>query len=446
MLWSCLASAGPNRNHRLGWHMKEQANFKRGWGRALLVSSLLLPTAGCDNLLTVDTPGEILAENLESPSNAPLLTRSALSSFECAFGAYIMAAGTLGQELIEAGLSSSTWPVEQRTVNDQSPYGSDSGCDEPAIYVPLSTARWSADNLLEKLTGEWSSEEYPDRADMIGTLGAVSGYSLTLLGEGMCSAALDLGPEMFPSDFFTEAVERFQIGLAAGASPELTNWNRVGLGRALLNLGDAQAAADAVRDVPEDFIFSTTHSNTTASRRNPAYRQVVVNGDPVVDGTHYFGLTFDGVPDPRVPVTDPGDEKGSDNLVPWWRHTKYTSESSPLPVARWAEAQLIIAEAEGGQTAVDIINDLHARAGLPPYDPGVHTTPGPSDEITNHIIQERRREFFLESHHLGDFRRYDLPLDPAPGEPYPWTGGGFYGDARCFPVPFSERASNPNFS
>ena len=82
------------------------------------------------------------------------------------------------------------------------------------------------------------------------------------------------------------------------------------------------------------------------------------------------------------------------------------------------------------------------------FNPTVHRTAGPfgTDYIKNQIVEERKREFFLESHHLGDFRRYNLPQQPAAGTVYPWTGGGFYGDARCFPLPASEKASNPNLS
>ena len=58
------------------------------------------------------------------------------------------------------------------------------------------------------------------------------------------------------------------------------------------------------------------------------------------------------------------------------------------------------------------------------------------------IIEERRREFFLEGHRLGDLRRYNLPFLPAPGAPY--GPGGTYGNQTCFPLPDVERINNPN--
>jgi hypothetical protein len=414
--------------------------------RNLLILSLALSTAGCDKFLAVETPGDILASTLDNPKYAQLLATSAVSRFECGFGAYIMTAGSLGYELIISGTGSSQYPMDQRTLTDKAPYGSSDSCNLNGLYVPISTARWMADDLRTKLDGVWKGENIANRPEMIGTLAAISGYSLTLMGESMCSAAIDLGPEMTPKQMFEEAVKRFDVALAAGASAAITNLARVGKGRTLLDLGDAQGAAAAVRAVPAGYVYNNTYSNAVPDRRNPVYYNITVQRNPVVDGRYYFGLTFDGVADPRVPVTNPGNLKAADNLVPRWTQTKYANESAPIPVARYAEAQLIIAEAEGGQSAVNIINALHTAARLPAFNPAVHRTAGPfgTDYIRNQVVEERKRELFLESHHLGDFRRYNLPHLPAAGTVYPWTGGGFYGNARCFPLPFNERASNPN--
>ena len=112
----------------------------------------------------------------------------------------------------------------------------------------------------------------------------------------------------------------------------------------------------------------------------------------------------------------------------------------PIPIARWEEAQLIIAEVAGGATALAIIDALHAQAGLPSFS-GTNPT---ATQITDHImLEERRRELFLESHHLYDMRRFDLPFLPPAGTPYP-DKGGFYGTATCFPLPDVERDNNPN--
>ena len=115
----------------------------------------------------------------------------------------------------------------------------------------------------------------------------------------------------------------------------------------------------------------------------------------------------------------------------------------PIPIATWDEAQLIIAEAAGGQRAVDIINAFHDAAGLPGYDPATDMVEGPTgDNLLNMIIQERSRELFLEGHRFWDHRSFEIPLDPPPGAPYP--KGGAYGSMRCFPLPDVEKNNNPN--
>src|SRR5262249_15950976 len=119
-----------------------------------------------------------------------------------------------------------------------------------------------------------------------------------------------------------------------------------------------------------------------------------------------------------------------------YTQTKYPTVDSPIPLATWAEAQLIIAEIEGGQQAVDIINALHAAVGLDPF-----TSSDPT-AIHEQIIEERRRQFFLDGHRNYDRIRFNLPLDPAPGAPYRW--GGVFGSAKCLPLPDTERLNNPN--
>ena len=88
------------------------------------------------------------------------------------------------------------------------------------------------------------------------------------------------------------------------------------------------------------------------------------------------------------------------------------------------------------------INAVRAtRPGLPAYDATGQTLA----QVQTQLVEERRRELFLEGHRLGDLRRYNLPFLPAAGTPYP-GGGGVYGTQTCFPLPDIERINNPNIS
>ena len=211
----------------------------------------------------------------------------------------------------------------------------------------------------------------------------------------------------------------------------------VGRARARLDLGrGAEAVADA-QLVPAGFVKQAMYSAASTRSMNRVYQMNVRDGRVSIEEP-FRDLTFQGVPDPRVPVVNTG-ERAPDGINIVWATSKYPSLEAPIPVARWAEAQLIIAEIAGGQTAVDIINALHSAAGLPPFS---STDP---TEIANQVLEERRRELFLEGQHLFDTIRFDLPLVPAPGTPY-GLKGGVYGTTKCLPLPNAERDNNPTLS
>ena len=152
-----------------------------------------------------------------------------------------------------------------------------------------------------------------------------------------------------------------------------------------------------------------TYSNAKPTRQNVVYNVLSQLLEATVD-VPFRDVTFEGVPDPRVSVVDAG-TKVSTTSTEVFLPAKYPAFESPIPVGRWEEAQLIVAEADvaagdvGG--AVGIINTLHANAGIPAFAGG---TP---EEVQAQIIEERRREFFLEGQRLGDIIHYALPLFPA---------------------------------
>lgn len=64
-------------------------------------------------------------------------------------------------------------------------------------------------------------------------------------------------------------------------------------------------------------------------------------------------------------------------------------------------------------------------------------------EIQAQVREERRRELFVEGHRLYDTIRFNVPLNPLAGAPFP-NGGGTYGTNKCLPLPDVERLNNPN--
>lgn len=400
---------------------------------------LTLPlVGGClDKLLEVEAPSRVLEEEILKPSNAPILVKSAIADFECALGHYIATAGLFGSEFEDSQQTGAQWDYDRRTLGSYIGWYATNTCDDRlATYAPLSTARWSADRVLGSLQ-EWTDAEVAGRTGHIATVAAYSGYSHLLLGEAFCTVALDAGPELSRAEVFKKAEERFTLAIAAAgtaAKTDILNMARVGRARARLNLGDKTGAAADARLVPEGFAKNAAFSAASFRSTNRVFRANNRDEQISIDPS-FKNVSFQGVPDPRVRVVNTGRLSTNQRTV-IWTQTKYAGEGTPIPIARWAEARLIIAEVEGGQSAVGIINQLHTRAGLPPFSSNV------PQEILAQVIQERARELFLEGHHLGDLIRYNLPLVPAAGTPY--LQGGVYGDQRCFPLPDAERLNNPN--
>jgi len=422
-------------------------NRKMVRARVYAVGALVMAggLSACEKLLEAEAPQLIEEESLQQPANAAVMVAGAVADFECAFASYIATLGTVSDEFRDSQANADTWQLDRRTNTPNAGLYATNTCGGFAAYTPVSIARFGADNTA-RLLQEWTDEEVPNRASLLARTYAYAGYSLILLGEAFCSAAIDVGPELTPAQVFAEAEKRFTSVLstvAAGSSvtnDSLRNLALVGRARARINQGKfAEAAADAAL-VPNNFTFNARYSSTVPRAENRIYRINNLNGNMTIDSTAR-GLTVGGTPDPRVPVTDAA-RGGSQQSVRLWVQNKYTALNSPIPIASWREALLIRAEAaaEAGQVAaaVGFINQLRTRVNLPAFAAAT------AAEVKAQIPDERRRELFLESHRLYDTIRFNLPLVPAAGAIF--HAGGTYGNQKCLPLPDIERLNNPNIS
>lgn len=417
---------------------------------------VVLVTAGisaCTEITALEqvNPGQVSASTLYVPSNGQLLVNGAISDFECAYTRYVVGSGLLIDELSNAIGATANFDYDARRLTTNAPYGTGACAtnQQPPIYTTLSTARGSADTVLARLR-EWTDASMPTgvvRTKLIAQAAAYAGYSLLLLGEGMCSAAVNLSSEMTPAQLFGEAKIRFDSAVVSATTVSdaaTLNFALLGRARTLLNLKQPAAAGTDAARIPVGFVANTGTDNVAVRRQNMSFLSINQNQWSTVDAA-FRGLTINGAPDPRVAVTNTlrvGTAQGSQI----WTPDKYPLLTTATPIARWAEAQLIVAESK--QAAGDLagaavaINAVRAtRTGVPVYDVTGQTT----DQVLATIIEDRRRELFLEGHRLGDIRRLSLPLTPVAGTAYP-GGGGVYGSQSCFPLPDVERVNNPNIA
>jgi hypothetical protein len=412
--------------------------------------------------LKQENQGTLDASTLYTPANAALVVNGAIGDFECAYNRYVVGSGLFADELTVAIAQTSNFDYDARRVLTSAPYGTGncgsppSGFQQPGIYTPLSVARATGDTAAAKLE-TFSDADVPNRQKLIGQAYAYAGYSLVLLGESMCSAAINLGPEIQPPALFSEAVARFTKAIAAAtAANDATTLNLAKLGRARAELdlsggsgtnANLTAAAAEAAAIPATFVVTTSPDAINARRQNIVFQHISQNAYSTVDPS------FRNVPppdattgqDPRVVVTNLN-RTGTASGSQLWLPAKDATVSSPVRLASYAEAQLIVAEAAARNNdlvgAAAGINNARSRtAGLPTYVVPAGAT---SADVLAQIIEERRREFFVEGHRLGDIRRYGLPFLPAAGSAYQY--GGVYGTQTCLPLPDVERINNPTIA
>jgi len=417
-----------------------------------IVGLLLLGSAGCERLLEVQAPSQVQDDNLHKPANAKLLVDGSRAAFGCAFQAYINGAALLTDEMEDTQLAAAAWPWDRRDWTSAVGSGyAEATCtafQTFGVYRPLQTARFTAEDAIKSITA-FPDAEVTNKPQLLAEANLLLGYGRILLGEGFCSAAEDLGPELFPQDFFARAESSFTEAMAqaqvAGATA-IGTAARLGRARARLDL--ARLPGQAVDLAKYGAAETDAALIATGFTYNVPYNAAAFYSQNNIVQRNRLSLLYGVAPsyrnlgDPRVQVTK--GPLGADAVDTVWFANKYPALNTPIPLATWREARLIIAEAElaagNVTTAIATLDSLRGRAGvgLPPYSGAIDP-----DSVRAYLITERSRELFLEGHHFWDINRFNLPLNPPAGTPYP-VKGGTYADLRCLPLPDIERLNNPN--
>jgi starch-binding outer membrane protein, SusD/RagB family len=316
----------------------------------------------------------------------------------------------------------------------------------------LQTARSSAETVINYLRVWTDAQVSGNRQQMIATASAYAGYSYVLLGEGFCSLAFSkinpdrsiaYGGEVTRDSTFKLAVVRFTEAITAAqtitpattASTDILRMAYLGRARAKLDLRDYVGAKADAAQIPSGYVHNSTYSGTVPRRNNLVFNENSLANTSSSVGEPYRTISAS---DPRVPLVQ--SNVVSTSGIRHWYQTKYPVVGSPIPIATYEEAQLIIAEADiranSLATALPIINASRARGSQ-----GIFLGTTQAEYLTE-LVDQRRRELFLEGQQLGDIIRFGTVLQPAAGTPYHFAGGT-YGNQLCFPLPSAERLNNP---
>ena len=111
-------------------------------------------------------------------------------------------------------------------------------------------------------------------------------------------------------------------------------------------------------------------------------------------------------------------------------------------MVNWKDMWLIRAELEGGQRAIDLVNEVRAADALPSV---TYADPANAKQIRYMVIEERRRALFLEGRFFSTkLENLDLLWFPRAEGRNPNRNGSVYSGGVRLLMPGDEYTLNPN--
>jgi len=461
------------------------------WARRTLATAVLGLSLGalsaCDSLLEVDLPAKLTDVAFEDPAGVLTQVNSVIANFETAYNNYVWEA--FGREdggevqLASPGTESGTFT-----------YGT-----EALWFGEFMISRRFADFLHKKLTNDWTAQQVPLRGRYLALTSIYEGAAVGLMGQTLCEVSIDGGPLLTAEQTLANAEVILTRALseieATGDFPMpsgvATSARSMAYGlRAQVRWmagNNAGALSDAAQ-VPANFVAWVTRDATPARRNKPYYAGTQVRwaelygvvdwwnglpnpvtgqtwGNPVpFTGYQTLGILPDGraVRDDGLPIRTAGPYRTAaensavaDTRVravraliaggggESWVNARYDGQGSDIPLVTGKEMLLIRAEIEGGQAAIDLVNQLRAASGLPLV---TYADPNNAQQIRYMIIEERRRAMYLEGRFfMTKLRNPDILWFPRGTGSTLRSRFGLRGGVR-FLMPDNEFLLNENLS
>lgn len=388
---------------------------------------------GCD--LSVTNPGPVQDNFLDEEGAFPAVVQGAKRLFALGYTRLALDGAMSTFEAIPGGLFDTEFKKGILT--------SDNSDDN---WENLQEGRWVSEDGVRRLqeAGAGSTAAYAE-------LLVLAGYANRALGQNMCSAVFDGGPEEDFMNYFARAeghfTEAMSVASGAGASDLV---DAALAGRADVNMwqGDWSEAVSDAGAISDDFVFQIDYYDLDFPDSNEMmFRQASLPWrEYTVWGTFMEGYYTD-TGDPRMAWRDNPDDPITmvDNL-PFYVQLKFTEFTSPHTLAsgwemRLIEAENILANSPASfQAAVDVINQVRTRnVSDTDGNPLPLVTAADATEAWSLLKQERRIELWGENRRLGDLRRWSIENRPGAQPMEDMSGRSF-----CFPVGTTEVNTNTN--
>ena len=443
--------------------LKNGRHSMRPWIRACGVALIAITaTASCSTEVT--NPGPVQDENLSNRNAATALVNGSGRALGSAINWISYTGAAVAREIHPAG-STGSFGITNRWQNGEL------NVDDPDLnehWEQAQRARWMAEEAVRRLTaagppGPNELQTVAQYNNLLQLAHLYAGFANRLLGENMCGATIDGGPELPYTEFLDRAEASFTaaIGITGGTAATITNQaNAARGGRAAVrvHLGNwAGAIADAATQA-SSYVYNISYFSVGEdAQRN---RIFWASGNSRESGSAYRAHTqwntwhYDyrqASLDPRVPITVTalnGDAAiECCGVVPFWPEAKHVGSAAPIRLTSGremlliqAEERLIAGDMAGGMA---FINQTRTAAAVP----GAALVATDIDDAWRLLKRERGIELWLEARRLGDLRRWAAAARPGALDPLESVGPAAHLARQdlCFPISKGERETNPNF-
>jgi hypothetical protein len=391
--------------------------------------------AGCST--DVKDPTVVQASTIDPVADARVFSLSGQQNFYVAYGSFINNTANYSNETWSGAVRNETNDIARHVIVDTnvdlngsfwSPMQQVIGTNDQVITVLKATPTFTTDIAVAR-SSLWS------------------GLAAEFLGEIFCQGVLHVGPALTPAQMLDSAIVRLQQAITVASNitsaeaTKILNTARVGLARAYLQKGDNANALATANLVAAAFVSTTVHVD------DPQARGRLSNGVFISSSgtTQIVAGLYRALADPRITFSDAG-INAQDGRNRLFRQTKYPSFTAPIRIASGLEARYIAAEAQlkiNGTTApaLTLIAERRIAGSQVPFT-GTTTA-----AVLAELMDQRARDFWLEAKHYGDIIRNPTAaaLVPATGSVFYKSEYGNFLAPACLPVPFAEKANNPNF-